>query len=64
MEKQEILEIIEKLRKREIDSYLVPKMHFLLFCQVLLKQEDAIDFRGNAQHGGDTIYTYEPGWTK
>ncbi|MFC0558489.1 hypothetical protein [Halalkalibacter alkalisediminis] len=64
MNNEDILMILQQLRNKEIESYRVSKGDFLAFCGVLLKQEDAIDFRGNAQHGGETIYTYEPGWTK
>ena len=64
MSNEDILMILQQLRSKEIESYRVLKSDFLIFCRVLLKQEDAIDFRGNAQHGGETIYTYEPGWTK
>jgi hypothetical protein len=64
MNKEEILMILQQLRSKEIETYRVSKGDFLTFCGELLKQEDAIDFRGNAQHGGETIYTYEPGWTK
>ncbi|WP_332697130.1 hypothetical protein [Halalkalibacter lacteus] len=64
MDQEEVLGVLQKLRNNEVDSYRVAKEEFLHFCAVLLKQEDAIDFRGNAQHHGETIYTYEPGWTK
>lgn len=64
MQKEEIETIIQQLRKKEIDSYRVKKADFLDFRAVIVAQEDHKDFRGNAQHGGETIYTYEPGWTK
>jgi hypothetical protein len=64
MDKDQIVTILQQLRNKEIESYRVSKSDFQDFCQTLLKQEDSIDFRGNAQHGGETIYTYEPGWTK
>ncbi|ARK30894.1 hypothetical protein [Halalkalibacter krulwichiae] len=64
MEKEEVSLLLQQLRNKEIESYLVSKADFHTFRVILLQQEDAIDFRGNAQHGGQTIYTYEPGWTK
>ncbi|MFC0470789.1 hypothetical protein ACFFHM_09865 [Halalkalibacter kiskunsagensis] len=64
MNQEDVLDVLQKLRNNELDLYRVSKADFLHFCAVLLKQEDAIDFRGNAQHRGETIYTYEPGWTK
>jgi hypothetical protein len=64
MNQEEVVEILEKLRNNEVNSYRVSKQNFLFFRMLLLKQEDAINFRGNAQHGGETVYTYEPGWTK
>ncbi|TWI59334.1 hypothetical protein [Halalkalibacter nanhaiisediminis] len=64
MQNEEIETIIQQLRKKEIDSYRVKKTDFLDFRAVIVAQEDNKDFRGNAQHGGETIYTYEPGWSK
>jgi hypothetical protein len=56
-------EILDQLRKSEIAEYRVEKDAFPVFRVVLLAQEDMKDFRGNAQHHGAIIYTYEPGWT-
>ncbi|WP_368504141.1 hypothetical protein AB3N04_19100 [Alkalihalophilus sp. As8PL] len=56
--------ILDQLRNGEIESYRVNKGNFLAFRAVLVAQADIKDFRGNAQHGGEAIYTYEPGWTK
>ncbi|KGA97283.1 hypothetical protein AJ85_04380 [Alkalihalobacillus alcalophilus ATCC 27647 = CGMCC 1.3604] len=64
MTNEEAASLIQKLRERELESYRVSKDDFLLFRAVLTKQEDFLSFRGNAQHRGDVIYTYEPGWTK
>ncbi|KHF40680.1 hypothetical protein [Halalkalibacter okhensis] len=64
MDQQEVLSILNQLRNQEVQSYRVTKEDFHIFRTNLLKQEDAINFRGNAQHGGETIYTYEPEWTK
>lgn len=64
MEKKEIEKIIDQLRKQEIDSYIVKKEDFSHFRAELVRQEDLNDFRGMAKHRGETIFTYEPGWTK
>ncbi|WP_088105210.1 hypothetical protein [Halalkalibacter urbisdiaboli] len=64
MTKEEALSIIKQLREKEIASYRVSKDDFLQFRAALTEQEDMRSFRGNAQHGGEAIYTYEPGWTK
>lgn len=64
MEKEEVEVILDQLRSGELTFYRVKKEDFLSFRDVFIKQVDMIDFRGNAQHGGETIYTYEPDWTK
>ncbi|WP_017727444.1 hypothetical protein [Halalkalibacterium ligniniphilum] len=64
MTKDEALEILKALREGEMQEFKVKKADFLDFREVLSKQEDMKSFRGNAQHGGEVIYTYEPGWTK
>ncbi|GAE30862.1 hypothetical protein [Halalkalibacter hemicellulosilyticus] len=64
MEENEAKVILEQLRTKELTQYRVKREDFLQFREVLVKQEDAINFRGNAQHEGETIYTYEPNWTK
>ncbi|WP_100373038.1 hypothetical protein [Bacillus sp. FJAT-45037] len=64
MTKEEAIRILDQLRNNEIESYRLSKENFLDFREVLFAQEDMKNFRGNAQHGGEAIYTYEPGWTK
>lgn len=64
METKDAEMILNQLRQGEIEAYRVTKADFLSFRAVLTNQEDFLHFRGNAQHGGETIYTYEPGWTK
>lgn len=64
MTKEEAQSILDQLRNEEINSYTVTKDDFLDFRSVLVAQEDVKNFRGNAQHSGAAIYTYEPGWTK
>lgn len=50
--------ILEKLKEGELSSYVVKKDEFLQFREVLLNHEDFKHFRGEAQQGGDIIYTY------
>ncbi len=64
MTKEEAQSIIQELQAGEAQSYQVSKADFLVFREVLMAQNDAKDFRGYAKHGGNTIYTYEPGWSK
>ncbi|MDV2685543.1 hypothetical protein RYX56_14345 [Alkalihalophilus lindianensis] len=61
---EEAKAILDQLRNGEMKTYRVNKENFLAFRAVLVAQADMKDFRGNAQHGGEAIYTYEPGWTK
>ncbi|KMK75447.1 hypothetical protein [Alkalihalobacillus pseudalcaliphilus] len=61
---EQYAQALAELREGTIDEYRVAKADFLAFRVVLLAQEDAQSFRGNAQIGGDVVYTYEPGWTK
>ncbi|WDF02942.1 hypothetical protein [Shouchella hunanensis] len=56
-------EILQQLRDGEIKEYRVEKNAFNVFRLALVAQEDMKNFRGNAQHKGAIIYTYEPGWT-
>ncbi len=58
MDRSEIEIILDKLRNREIEEYLVVKENFLAFREVLVKEEDFKFFRGIAQHQGAVIYTY------
>ena len=50
--------ILQQLKEGEITSYKVNKEDFLKFRDVLVKHEDFKHFRGEAQQGGDIIYTY------
>ncbi len=51
-------DLIEKLRKGEIQEFLIKKEDFLTFREVLVSQEDFKHFKGIAQHGGNVIYQY------
>ena len=50
--------VLEKLKQGELSSYVVKKDDFLKFREVLVKHENFKHFRGEAQQGGDIIYTY------
>ncbi|GAF13013.1 hypothetical protein JCM19046_62 [Bacillus sp. JCM 19046] len=63
MDKEQAEQIIQQLRNKELDQYKVAKEDFPVFRETLISQDDIKDFRGNAQHFGAIIYTYQPGWT-
>lgn len=50
--------ILEKLKEGEFTSYNVSKEEFLKFREVLVKHSHFKHFRGEAQQGGDIIFTY------
>ena len=50
--------ILEQLKQGEISFYKVTKEEFLKFRDVLVKHENFKHYRGEAQQGGDIIYTY------
>ena len=52
--------ILNQLKEGEISSYKVKKEDFLEFREVLMHHENFKHFRGEAQQGGDIIYTYLP----
>jgi hypothetical protein len=58
MSQHNIEQIVDKLRKREIEEYLVSKEDFLAFREVIVRENDFKHFRGIAQHGGAVTYTY------
>jgi hypothetical protein len=58
LEHSHIVEVIDKLRNKEVEEYLIKKEVFLSFREVLVKQNDFKHFRGIAQQGGDVIYTF------
>ncbi len=51
-------QIVEKLRSGELKHFLVTKEDFSLFREILVKQKDRENFRGEAKKGGEVIYTY------
>ncbi|AYV65843.1 MULTISPECIES: hypothetical protein [Niallia] len=58
MNKEIVEEILDKLMKREIESYRVKKEDFLAFRSELVKREDFKHFKGIAEIGGDVTYKY------
>ncbi|KEF39084.1 hypothetical protein M670_01471 [Schinkia azotoformans MEV2011] len=58
LNKEEIEEIIEKLRNGEIKQYEVTKEEFMEFREVLIKQKDKEQIRGEAKKGGVVVYTH------
>ena len=50
--------ILLQLKEGELSSYRVNKEDFLKFREVLVKHEQFKHFRGEAQQGGDIMYTY------
>lgn len=58
MNELEIQAILDQLANREIAEYKITKDFFMDFRKQLVKREDFKQFRGNAQHNGEVIYTY------
>jgi len=58
LNKEEIETIIEKLRNGEIEQYEVTKEEFSEFREVLIKQKDREQIRGEAKKGGGVVYTH------
>lgn len=49
---------IDQLRKGEINSLTIQKDEFLVFRELLIKQQDFKHFRGDAQQGGTIVYSF------
>ncbi|MCP1123011.1 MULTISPECIES: abortive phage infection protein [Bacillus] len=58
MDKQQVNMILDQLKNKEIEEYVVTKEVFYTFREVLVERQDFKHFRGNAQGGGEIIYTY------
>lgn len=58
MNEQEAQVILDQLAKREINKYEITKEHFMTFREQLVKRADFKQFRGDARHNGEVIYTY------
>lgn len=51
-------EKLELLKNGSVKALEITKEEFLTFREVLIKREDFKHFSGNAQQGGNVIYTY------
>ena len=51
-------QLIEQLKKGEVESIKIPKEEFLQFRTLLVCDEMFKHFRGEAQQGGDVIFTF------
>ena len=49
---------LDQLRNKEIERIEVTKEDYLAFRQVLVKDPQFKHFRGEAQQGGNIIYTF------
>jgi hypothetical protein len=59
VQKELIMEILEKLKDGSLSEYYVNKENFLGFREELVKRNDFKHFRGIGQRGGDVIYQYQ-----
>lgn len=50
--------VIEKLRNGEIEQFEVTKEEFPQFREVLMRQKDKAQIRGEAKKGGGVVYTH------
>lgn len=50
--------MIEQLKKGEINSIEVPKEEFLYFREILVKDEMFKHFHGEGKQGGNVVYTF------
>ncbi|NSL50627.1 hypothetical protein [Calidifontibacillus erzurumensis] len=57
--KEHFKEMIDKLRKNELDHLLVTKQEFLVFREVLMEQKDKEKIVGEAKKGGQIIYRFK-----
>ena len=51
-------QMIDQLKSGEVDKIAIPKEEFLQFRSLLVKDEKFKHFRGEAQQGGDVIFTF------
>ncbi|MGN1402193.1 MAG: hypothetical protein ACI4XL_11910 [Bacillus sp. (in: firmicutes)] len=58
MNRETAIQLLEQLKAGELTEVRISKEDFLSFREQLVKREDFKHFRGDAQHGGETIYTY------
>ncbi|MBE7102931.1 abortive phage infection protein [Bacillus cereus] len=58
MDKQLANAILDQLKNGEIKEYVATNDVFYTFREVVVNREDFKHIIGNAQHGGQVIYTY------
>lgn len=58
LNKEQVNEILEMLKNRQLSEYYIKKDDFLVFRKELVKRDDFKHFRGIAQRGGDVLYQY------
>ncbi|TFE03679.1 abortive phage infection protein [Jeotgalibacillus sp. R-1-5s-1] len=58
MTKEEINQMFEQLKNKEINEVFVKKEQFDEVREVLVARNDFKHFRGIAGHNGHTVYTY------
>ncbi|MDM5319673.1 hypothetical protein RGT17_00245 [Bacillus altitudinis] len=58
MTEEQILTILESLRKGTEKQVTIQRDNFLTFRSILVNQDDFKHFRGIAKHGGDVIFEY------
>lgn len=51
-------QLLDQLRKKEIEEIEITKEEFLAFREVLVKDSQFKHFRGEAQQGGNVKYTF------
>jgi hypothetical protein len=56
--KDELLQIAHMLSAGELDQITITKPEVLSFCDVIRSRDDFHLFYGDAQKGGNVIYTY------
>lgn len=58
MTDEHIVEMLDKLKNKELTEFFVSKEDFLSVRNVLVERVDFKHFRGIAQRGGAVIYQY------
>lgn len=51
-------EMLNQLRNGEVTSISIKKDEFLQFRELLIKDVDFKNFRGDAKQGGDVVFTF------
>lgn len=51
-------EMLDQLRNGEVKSIFINKAEFLQFRELLVKDAQFKNFRGDANQGGDVVFTF------